>query len=44
MKYELTCDNGKVIDLTSDILDQINGRVTRQQVIDRIEFYKRTNK
>lgn len=44
MKYELTCDNGKVIDLTSDILDQINGRVTRQQVLDRIEFYKRTNK
>lgn len=44
MKYELTCDNGKVIDLTSDILDQMEGRVTRQEVIERIEFYKETNK
>ena len=44
MQVTLTCDNGKIIDLTSDILDQMEGKVTRQEVLDRIEFYKETNK
>ncbi len=44
MQVILTCDNGKIIDLSSDILDQMEGKVTRREVLDRIEFYKETNR
>ena len=44
MQVILTCDNGKKIDIFSDILDQMEGKVTRQEVLDRIEFYKETNR
>ena len=43
MKYTLTCPNGKQINMTSYILQQMKGELTRQDVLDRIEFYKQTN-
>jgi hypothetical protein len=44
MKYTLTCNNGKEIDMTSYIIQQSENKITRQDVLDRIEFYKSTNK
>ena len=44
MKYTLTCNNGKEIDMTSYIIQQSENKITRQDVLDRIEFYKLTNK
>ena len=44
MKWVLTCDNGKEIDMTYYIGRQMDGEITRQDVLDRIEFYKSTNK
>ena len=44
MKYTLNCENGKEIDMTSYIGKQMAGDITRQDVLDRIEFYKLTNK
>ena len=44
MKYTLTCNNGKEIDMTSYIIQQSENKMTRQDVLDRIEFYKSTNK
>jgi hypothetical protein len=42
MKYTLTCNNGKEIDMTSYI-QQSENKITRQDVLNRIEFYKSTN-
>ena len=44
MRYILTCDNGKKIDMSSDILLQMQNKITRQDVLKRIQFYKSTNK
>jgi len=44
MRYILTCDNGKKIDMSSDILLQMQNKITRQDVLSRIQFYKSTNK
>jgi len=44
MQYILTCQNGKQIDMSHDILLQLEKKITRQDVLDRIEFYKSTNK
>ncbi len=44
MQFILTCPNGKQIDMTNDLLRQIDGQITRQDVEDRIEFYNNTNK
>ena len=44
MQYILTCPNGKQIDMSHDILLQMENKITRQDVLDRIEFYKLTNK
>ena len=44
MQFILTCDNGKQIDMSHDILLQMDNKITRQDVLDRIEFYKSTNK
>jgi hypothetical protein len=44
MKYTLTCDNGKEINMTSYIIQQSENKITRQDVLNRIEFYKSTNK
>ena len=43
MQFILTCPNGKQIDMSSDILKQISGEITRQDVEKRITFYKKTN-
>ena len=44
MQFILTCPNGKQIDMSSDVLKQMENKITRQDVLDRIEFYKLTNK
>lgn len=44
MIYCLKCENGKEIDMTSYIVQQMEGEITRQDVLDRIEYYKFTNK
>lgn len=44
MQYILTCPNGKQIDMSRDILLQMEKKITRQDVLNRIEFYKSTNK
>ena len=43
MIHTLTCENGKEIDMTSYLNLQSEGKLTRQDVLDRIEFYKSTN-
>lgn len=44
MQFIITCENGKQIDMTNDILRQIDGQISRQDVEERIKFYKDTNK
>ena len=44
MQYILTCPNGKQIDMSHDILLQLEKKITRQDVLDRIDFYKLTYK
>ena len=43
MQYILTCQNGKQIDMSHYILLQLEGDITRGDVLQRIEFYKSTN-
>jgi len=43
MQFIITCPNGKQIDMSSDILKQMSGEITRQDVEQRITFYKKTN-
>ena len=43
MQYILTCQNGKQIDMSKYILLQLEGDITRSDVLQRIEFYKSTN-
>jgi len=43
MQFILTCQNGKQIDLSSDILRQMKGEITREEVQERIKFYQTTN-
>lgn len=44
MQFILTCQNGKQIDMSSDILKQMSGEITREEVQERITFYQQTNK
>ena len=44
MQFILTCENGKQIDMSSDILSQMKGEITREDVQERIKFYQLTNK
>lgn len=44
MEFILTCPNGKKIDMSSDILLQMKGEVTREEIQERIIFYNNTNK
>ena len=44
MQFILTCQNGKQIDMSSDILKQMSGEITREEVQERITFYQNTNK
>jgi len=43
MQYILTCPNGKKIDMTSYVLKQMQGEVTRKDVQQKITYYKQTN-
>jgi len=43
MQFILTCLNGKQIDMSSDVLKQMKGEITRQDVEERIKFYQDTN-
>jgi len=44
MQFILTCQNGKKIDMSSDVLKQMSGEITREDVQERITFYQNTNK
>ena len=43
MQYILTCPNGKKIDMTSDVLKQLKGEITREDVTNKIQFLKDNN-
>ena len=43
MQYILTCLNGKKIDMTSDVLKQMKGEITREDVTNKIKFLKDNN-
>jgi len=43
MQFILTCENGKQIDMTSYVVKQINGDITREEVNERVKFYQSTN-
>jgi len=43
MQFILNLPNGKQIDMSSDILKQMSGEITREDVEERITFYKKTN-
>jgi hypothetical protein len=44
MQFILNLPNGKQIDMSSDILKQMSGEISREDVQNRINFYKITNK
>ena len=44
MQWILKCPNGKKIDLSSYILKQMSGEISKSEVQYRINFYKQTNK
>jgi hypothetical protein len=39
MQFILTCPNGKQIDMSSDILKQMSGKISREDVQNRIKFF-----
>ena len=43
MQFILNLPNGKQIDMSSDILKQMSGEISREDVEERITFYKKTN-
>jgi len=43
MQFILTCENGKQIDMSTDILQQMKGEVSKQDIEERIKFYQTTN-
>jgi len=43
MEFILTCPNGKQIDMSSDVLRQMSGEITKSEVEERIDFYTKTN-
>jgi hypothetical protein len=44
MTHILTLSNGIKINMTPFIMQQMEGTLTRQDVLDRIEFYKNNTK
>lgn len=44
MQFILTCPNGKQIDMSSDVLKQMEGEVDSSYVLEKITYYKITNK
>jgi len=43
MQFILTCPNGKKIDMSSDVLKQMDGEVSSSYVLEKITYYKLTN-
>ena len=43
MQFILHLENGKQIDMSSYILKQMNGEMTREQVQDKIKQFKNEN-
>ncbi len=43
MEFTLKCPNGTEIDMSSYILQQMSGEITRKEVEERIEFYTNNN-
>jgi len=44
MQFILKCPNGKEIDMTHYVGKQMDGEITRQDVLNKIDFYKSINK
>ena len=44
MQFILNLPNGKQVDMSSDILKQMSGEISREDVQNRINFYQITNK
>jgi len=44
MQFILTCENGKQIDMSTDVLQQMDSLIGRQEILERINYYKSTNK
>ncbi len=44
MQFILTCENGKQIDMSTYVLQQMEGLIERQEILERINYYKTTNK
>jgi len=44
MQFILNLPNGKQINMSSDILKQMSGEISREEVQERINFYQSTNK
>ena len=44
MQFILNLPNGKQIEMSSDILKQMSGEISREDVQNRINFYQITNK
>ena len=43
MQFILTCNNGKQIDMTRDVLKQMKGEITRKDVTNKIQFLMDNN-
>ena len=43
MQFILTCLNGKQIDMSEYILQQMLGEITEEEVKQRINYYQKTN-
>ena len=43
MEFTLKCPNGIEIDMSSYILQQMSGEITRKEVEERMEFYIKNN-
>lgn len=43
MKFITTCPNGKQIDMSEYILQQMLGEITEEEVKQRINYYQKTN-
>lgn len=43
MQFILTCPNGKQIDMSSDVLKQMDGEVDSSYILEKITYYKLTN-
>jgi len=44
MQWILKCENGKQIDMSKYIMLQMEEKMTRKEVEERITFYQQTNK